>query len=86
MPVAMYNGIVFCVDHVQRGFNVEQHDPALEVGQHDCSTVEPPNNGRIGSGHFVLYIEVVLYQKRRQTRPINQGLSISELVYTMLHW
>ena len=48
-------------------------------------TVEPPNNGQIGSGHFVLYMEVVLFQKRRQTRPIIQGLSVSELVYTQCY-
>ena len=47
--------------------------------------MEPPNNGQIGSGHFVLYMEVVLFQKRRQTRPIIQGLSVSELVYTQCY-
>ena len=26
-------------------------------------TVELPNNGQVGSGHFVLYMEVVLSQK-----------------------
>ena len=47
--------------------------------------MEPPNNGQIGSGHFVLYMKVVLFQKRRQTRPIIQGLSVSELVYTQCY-
>ena len=28
------------------------------------NTVEPPNNGQIGSGHCVLYMEVVLFRKR----------------------
>ena len=47
--------------------------------------MEPPNNGQIGSGNFVLYMEVVLFQKRRQTRPIIQGPSVSELVYTQCY-
>ena len=41
---------------------------------HACMrTVEPLNNGQIGSGPFVLYniiIEVILFQKQRQTLPI----------------
>ena len=57
-----------------------------QLGQSEVQwrTVEPPNNGQIGSEPFVLYIEVVLFQKLRQTRPITQRLSISELVYNVV--
>ena len=36
-------------------------------------TVEPPNNGQIGSRTFVLYMEVVPFRKQRQTRPITSN-------------
>ena len=39
------------------------------------NTVEFPNNRHLGSGHFVLYMEVVPLQKRRQSWPITRGYS-----------
>ena len=48
IPQTFY--ILVCCCNVYSAFNM--HD-----------TVELPNNGQVGSGHFVLYMEVVLSQK-----------------------
>ena len=48
-------------------FNIMARKEYIEFHGHNATTVELPNNGHIGSGPFVLYIEVVPLWKQRQS-------------------
>ena len=54
------------------------------------NTVEPPNKGHFGSGHFVLYLETVLWWEVRiaivSTRVIQIGAVASVLYIEVALW
>ena len=58
--------------------------PASSRANQKYDTVEPPNNGQIGSGHFVLYMEVVFCGKLEQLDPELKGYSIHRSITLMV--